>query len=368
MEPRERVRLSLSHTSPDRIPLDFGSRSSAIEEEAYTALKAHLGIQSPTRNFLRAHAVIEESVAARLGIDTRWVRFFPDSCWKTDGNDCLFVDMWGVPWRKRNGSFYYELDSNPFSQLSRDEVRAAHLPPILTDEVVSRMQAEAEHAYCTGCFVGCDMIGAGVFERAWYLRGFEEFMFDLMDDEYFARTYLEKILIHQIEAYDRIAQALSPYIEAVLITDDIATQDSLMISPETYRTVVKPVQKALLEHLRSLGLQVVFHSCGAVAPLITDLIEIGVEIMHPIQVSAKGMDTRVLKREFGKDLVFWGGGCDIEVLQYGTADAVREEVKRRCEDLAEGGGFVFTTTHCIQPNTPPENIMTMIETLREFNA
>ncbi len=366
MTPRERVRLTLSHREPDRIPLDLGSRSSSIEEQAYDLLKDHLGIESPTQSFLRAHAVIDERVSDRLGIDTRWVRSFPDSCWLDDGADRLFIDMWDVPWRKREGSFYFELDRGPLCGLAREAVLAHEFPPLLTEEMLIRMEAEAKRLHeQTEFFVGCDMIGAGILERAWYLRGFEEFMFDLLEDGNFTRAYLEMILAHQIDAYDRIVSAVGPYIEAVFITDDVATQDSLMMSPETYREIVKPVQKALLDHLRAKGLKVVFHTCGAVRPLIPDLIEIGVEIIHPIQLSAKGMDTMVLKKEFGRDLVFWGGGCDIEVLQFGTRESVREEVRRRCADLAPGGGFVFTPTHCIQPNTPPENIITMVDTLKE---
>jgi uroporphyrinogen decarboxylase len=214
----------------------------------------------------------------------------------------------------------------------------------------------------------CDVVGAGVFERAWYLRGFEKLMMELVLDPQFAAGFLEKILEHQLSGYDRLLRAIGRYIDGVWITDDLSTQDSLIVSPDLYRQLIKPYQRRLVEYLQQQEVSVVFHSCGAVAPLIPDLIDIGVRILHPVQLSARGMNAKQLKSEFGDDLVLWGGGCDSETLQQGKPEDVKEEVRRRIDIFAPGGGFIFTSTHCIQPRTPPENILVMIDTLLEHGG
>jgi uroporphyrinogen decarboxylase len=133
---------------------------------------------------------------------------------------------------------------------------------------------------------------------------------------------------------------------------------------------VKPRQAALFSHIKKQAPVYTFcHTCGSVVEILPDLIEVGVDILNPVQVSAAGMDTRVLKREFGRDLVFWGGGVDTQrVLPRGTPQEVRDEVRRRIDDLAPGGGFVFTTVHNIQADVPPENLLAMWETLQECGA
>ena len=165
---------------------------------------------------------------------------------------------------------------------------------------------------------------------------------------------------------EKLFAAAGPCLEGVIITDDLATQDNLIVSPEIYRRMIKPYQRRLIEFIHSKGVKVILHCCGAIRALLPDFIEMGVQIIHPVQTSARGMDSRGLKREFGKDLAFWGGGCDTQILQFGSAKEVEEEVKRRIDDFAPGGGFVFTTTHCIQPGTPVENILAMINTVKRY--
>jgi len=366
MNSRSRIQAALSHREADRVPLDLGSRSSAIEQEAYESLKRHLQIETPTRTFIRAHAELDEEIYDVLHIDTRYVRSVPADSWQTVGEERVFIDRWGVPWRRRLGSPYYELDRCPLMGVDHRELLGGTWPELVSDRMLADMVQQAE-SWSRGCdqALFCDVVGAGLFERAWYLRGFEEFLTELALEPVFAAGFLEKILEHQLQAYDKILTAIGDSIEGVWITDDLATQETLLVSPELYRRLIKPFQRRLLDFLNDRGVSVVFHSCGAVAPLIPDLLEIGVRVLHPVQFSARGMDLRTLKRKYGRDLVFWGGGCDTDTLQRGTPEAVAKEVRRSIDTLASGGGFVFSTTHCIQPGTPPRNIMTMIETLLE---
>lgn len=159
-------------------------------------------------------------------------------------------------------------------------------------------------------------------------------------------------------------------IDIALFEDDLGIQNTTMISPQMYRDLIKPRHERLFSFVKqktSGPIQIMLHSDGSIYDLIPDLIDIGVDILNPIQVSAAKMDTLQLKMEFGSELVFWGAGVDTQgVLAFGTAAEVKDEVKRRIDDLAPGGGLVFAAIHNIQPNVSPRNIMAMWETLQEY--
>ena len=174
---------------------------------------------------------------------------------------------------------------------------------------------------------------------------------------------VQKILEVQKAKCDSYLGEVGEYLDAIVIVDDFATQNSLFLSPGMYRTMIKPYQKELIDHIKErTQAKVLMHSCGAVRPLLPDFIELGIDIIQPVQVSAAGMDTRMLKQEFGDRLCFWGGGCDSQhVLPHGTVDDVRAEVERRMSDLAPGGGFVFSPVHNVQFDVPPQNIVAMFD-------
>jgi uroporphyrinogen decarboxylase len=368
MDSRERMSLALNHYEADRVPIDLSSRSSAIEEEAYNDLKKYLGIGGKTELFIRAHAEVDEEILELFGVDTRYVRDIPEDSWQTSGEEHLFIDAWGVPWRKPSSSYYYDIERFIRSEITRDDIDKIQWPTLLTDESIEKMKNKAVQLHeQTRKSIFTDVLGAGIFESAWYMRGFEKFMMDLALDEEFSQAYLDKILELQMEAYGKLLDAIGMYIEGILITDDLAMQDNLLMSPELYRKMIKPYQEKLFEFIQKRGVTVVYHTCGAIYPLLEDLVEIGVKVLHPVQLSAKGMDAKKLKKEFGDRLVFWGGGCNAQkTLQFGTPEEVREEVKQRIDAFAPGGGFVFAPEHCIQPGTPPENIIAMFETAKEY--
>lgn len=368
MTKRERVARALRHQETDRVPYDQSSRSSAIEREPYDALKRYLGLESPTTCFLRAHAEMDSSLFRLLGIDTRFVRFMGSEHWHQEGQDQLFIDAWDVPWRCRAGASYFELEKHPFATMEYDAILRCPWKPLVDVQTALELKSRAEYLYTsTDAALFCDQIGAGLFERAWYLRGFEQFLVDMMLEKPMVHRYMERLLEHQIQGYATVFDVIGPYISGILLTDDLATQDSLICSRDLYREMVFPYQKRLLDYIRGRGMKVIFHSCGAVYPLIPDLLEAGVEILHPIQKSAMGMDPGRIKREYGKDLVLWGAGCGTELLQQGTPADIVDDVHRTVDALAPGGGFVFTTTHCIQPGTPVENILAMAGALRGFS-
>ena len=180
--------------------------------------------------------------------------------------------------------------------------------------------------------------------------------------------YLERYLEFKLEFWDNLLEQIGDMVDVVCESDDLGTQEATWISKDMYRHLIKPRQKKLFSFIkRRAEVKVFLHSCGSIYDFIPDLIETGVDILNPIQVSAAKMDTAKLKREFGKDLVFWGGGIDTQkVLPYGTKQEIEDEVKKRIDDLAPGGGFVFATVHNIQEDVPPENIVAMLRALNKY--
>ena len=180
---------------------------------------------------------------------------------------------------------------------------------------------------------------------------------------------MDKLLEIEMDYWDFIFSNFGEYIQMAYTANDLGSQENLLMSPSFYRKYIKPRQKKLNEFIKNKkpDIFIYFHSCGSILEIIPDLIEIGIDALNPVQVSAADMDTKKLKKEFGKDITFWGGGVDTQrVLPFGTPEVVKEEVKRRIEDLAPGGGFVFATVHNIQADVPPQNIMAMWEALQEF--
>jgi uroporphyrinogen decarboxylase len=207
-------------------------------------------------------------------------------------------------------------------------------------------------------------------EMAAWLRGFLDFYCDVASNEELFCTILDKIVELKIIYWEHILDVAKEFVDIIQEADDLGGQNRLLISPDKYRRLVKPRHQEIFDFIHShSNAKVFFHSCGAIREIIPDLIEIGVDILNPVQVSAPGMDSAELKQEFGKDLVFWGGGIDTQsILPYGTPQQVREEVKRRLNDFMPGGGYIFAPTHNIQADVPPENIVAMWETLKEFGV
>ena len=197
--------------------------------------------------------------------------------------------------------------------------------------------------------------------------GLQNFMMALLSDPAFADRLMGTITDIYIESCHRYLESVGPYIDVFTFWDDVAGQNGWLIKPDLYRKLIKPKQKRLVEAIKKkTDAKLFYHSCGATRGLIPDLIEIGFDILNPVQVSAKGMNTAELKAEFGKDITFWGGIDTQQVLPFGKPQDVVDEVKRRIDDLAPGGGFVFAAVHNIQAFVPPENIVTMFDTALEY--
>lgn len=378
---RTRVLAALAHREADRVPFDLGaSRSTGIHVAAYRALRDALGlppVESEVPDFAQQLARVDRDVLDRMGIDARGVFPRPGSTYERvvvdDGRYLSFRDEFGIGRRRsKDGGLYFDAYAHPLAG-DIDDADVDRYPwPDPTDP--ARYEGMAEEARRIveeeGRAVYVVPICTGLTEVYFRLRGFEDGYMDLAANPDLAARIMDRILSIKLAYWERVLDALGDWIDLAGESEDLGGQQWPLFSPAIYRRLVKPRQAELfgLIHARS-NARVSLHSCGAIRSLIPDLIEVGVDVLNPVQVSAAGMDTAELKREFGADLTFWGGGVDTQrVLPMGTPGEVRDEVRRRIEDLKPGGGFVFAAVHNVQADVPTENLLAMWETLREYGA
>lgn len=383
MNSRQRLLSALDHREPDRVPIDLGGTDvTSITRGAYLDLMAYLG-RDPGRvaieNIVEQLPTLDSAFLDEVvHSDTRQVREQAGSTWqldiRDDGRYLSFVNEWHVGLRMpREGGHYFDLVSFPLQEASSEALERFPWPDPADPARWQGLGKRARHLFdATGCglVVGC-IFGGGVFEFPQYLRGMQAFLIDLATNRGFADELMDRIVDILSVAYAKMLDEVGPYVQVVSIADDIASQRGPLISPETYRLRIKPRQRRLIEAIRAhTTARILYHGCGAMREFIPDLIDIGVDILNPVQVSAHGMeDTAELKRTFGRDLVFWGGVCDTQwVLPFGTPQQVREETRRRLDDLMPGGGFVAAPIHNIQDGVPPQNILAMFETIHEWGV
>lgn len=381
MNSRQRVLTTLNHQEPDMVPLDIGAtNSTGIHIQAYQNLCRHLGL--PIKNFdiinvSGQRARIDDLVADTLGVDVSGVYPKPSSMFnlamQEDQEYYYYYDEWQVGRKMpKDGGFYFDVFDHPLHDAENISDIDSFPWPDPTDPSRFIGLSERVHYITQEKKRACTVIGltVGATETAFTLRGFENFYLDMASNKKFAAYLIEKITALKMAYWEKALAEIGDQIDIVLEGDDLGSQDRMLMSPKFYREIIKPAHKKLFSFIHQhTSAKLFFHSCGAIRPIIPDLIDIGVEILNPIQVSAKDMDTNELKREFGKDLSFWGGGIDTQfVLGSGTPVEIETEVVKRMNDLAPGGGFVFATVHCIQANVPPENIETMLTTFRNHRT
>ena len=399
MTSRERVVKALKHDTPDSIPFDLGgTESSGMTGIAYNRLRTYLGLsQGQTRIFDVYQQVvkIEDDLRRILKPDTvplliEPVRWRPFSL--PDGSTCQIPDKWNPARDERGhwivkdrkgtivarmplGSYYFEPVSAPLAGIAsaseleyhKDEIEFFDWPPFL-DESVKSIAARAKRLFEDTDLAVVANLQLHLLAAGQQLRGYEAFMMDLIDNKDLIHALLSKLTDVYIRRCDVYLNLMAPTIQVVLVNDDLGTQAGPMMSIDLYREMIWPYQKRLFGFIKEKAdVFLLFHSCGAVRPFIPWLIEAGVDALNPVQVSAADMDTKRLKKEFGNDLTFWGGGCDTQyVLRDGTKRQIEDEVRRRIDDLARDGGFVFTQVHNIQPDVPPKNVMIMWEAFQKY--
>jgi uroporphyrinogen decarboxylase len=379
---KQRLETALDHREPDRIPFDLGgTETSGISVVALENWLTLNGIRhEPVEIFSLATQLgtIEEPVLQRFGVDTRCLRTLPAAGYRLaieeDAQHRFFHDEWGIRWQmpKPDGK-YFDISEFPLSgcESVRDVERHRWPDPHDPGRYV-RLRSDARRLNAeTRAGVVMERHTGGIFETAWWMRGMDNLLADLALGSAVGQAVLQKVLEQKLAYWERVLAEVADEVVVAAEADDLSTQNGMLMSLDMYRTYLKPLHRQLFSLIKAKAprVKLFFHSCGSVHDLIPDLIDIGVDILNPVQVSAANMDTAALKRQFGRDLVFWGGGVDTQrVLPLGTPQQVRDEVRRRIDDLAPGGGFVFAAVHCIQEDVPARNIQAMWEALREFGA
>ena len=372
MTHRERVLRALNHQEPDRVPLDLGgSRSSSLVVEAYEGLSRHLESQEPCFIFSKWLNIVHpsEAMLQRFDIDTRSLsQGDPDNWQDIVFPDGSYQDEWGVVRSRPPGSLYYDLTKSPLA----GDVDVADLEkfcwPDPHDPGRCRPLAEAAaHLHQETDYAVVLSMPGGIVHQAQFLRGFEDWFADLIANPRFFAALMEKLADLWIEMAKDELDAVGDNVDICFLGDDLAFQDGPMMSMDLYRKMIKPHHKRLFSYIKSrTSAKIAYHTCGSVVHLLPDLIEMGVDALNPVQVSAKGMDSKRLKREFGKDMSFWGAIDTQRVLPFGTPQDVAAEVKRRIDDLGPAGGYMLCAVHNVQADVSPENICAMYDTAREY--
>ena len=413
MNSRERVRTTLNHREPDRVAIDFnGHRSSGIMAQPYVKLREHLGLPSSelyVYDFIQQLAIVEEDVLDWAGADLVEVGHgyykYPDY-WQDwllpDGTPCKIpafvpVERVGKDWlvrgdegqsiciQKEGTLFFeqtcfplYDSDDETFERLAYDldQIMWCRLgiPPApagLDEEgLATRRQTAKELRVSTDRAI-YGTFGGNLVEIGEFAFRIDNFLYLLAADPRRIHTFLDRLTEMHLRNMDKYLGAVGEYLDLMGFGDDLGMQTGPQFSPKMYREFFKPRHKILWNHAKKVcpHLKASLHCCGDVYPLLPDMIEAGLDAINPVQFTAKDMHVDRLKREFGKDLVFWGGGCDTQgMLLNGTPDEVREHVRHQLEILAPGGGFVYQQVHNILAGVPPENIVAMFDAVHEYDS
>jgi len=385
MTGHERLICALEHRETDRVPFDLGGTMvSGINIHALKALRAHLGLEAPAElaDEVTQMGRTQDDLADALKVDVRHVRPMPASkpglarhLGEQDGHDRL-IDEFGMGWQMPvPGGHYYDLYLSPLNQAQTfKEIEDYPWPDPLDDARYVGMKARADHVVFNekrGYVLG--RMSSGMWEHAMWMRGYEQFFMDMVMDQKMVHAIMTKILEIKMQYWGKALDTVGENVMVISCADDLGAQDSLLVSLDMYSKLIWPYHKKLFDFIKTRAkskVYIFFHNDGAIYETLPLLIEAGVDILNPWQVNCRGMDdTAKFKREFGRDLTIWGGSCDTQkVLPFGTPQEVRDETRRRIEDLAPGGGFVFAPIHVIQGAVPTQNIIAWWETLQEYGV
>ena len=414
---RERVKLALDHKEPDRVPIDFGgTRQTSIHIFAYNELRKQINLSRGLPklfDFVDQLALPEIEIMDYLQTDVINIAHSflkSDQDWKEfiipNGNiKCLipkYLDKLSdfviaidkdltvlvkykdgtILGKMPKSSSYVDPTYWPYGNMQKlpgvfkDEDRKkilwevpivdSHLD-LLNRKVYKSMADDIRNLYENQDRAIIYFIGGSLFSAPASYRKEDNFYCDLYLDKKGVMRVVNKLLDDYLKDIERVLKSVGEYIEAVHFFDDFGSQRSLIIPPEKYREIFKPGHKKMWDYIHeNSNCKVLYHSCGSIYHIIPDLIDAGMDILNPVQISATNMEPEKLKKEFGKYISFWGGGCDSKILAFGSLKEIKEEVKKNIDIFNKGGGFVFAPILTITPEVPPKNIIAMYESAFEF--
>ena len=386
MKSFERLNITLNHSEPDRIPYDIaGTTVTGISRKAFIKAMEYRGLsteyESREVDPIQQIVTPAEETLLKLRCDIRRIgaRRIPDfeEIVKRNGNVLELTDVWNCLWKMdESKDLYYNQYTYPLEAYSSigEGLKNYKVPDITQHADIIRrdLTEQVKNIFDSGVIV--DRNCAGLTEVSLRIRGYENWYIDTVIDTPGVEQLLDVVLEHKMQYWNLVIDwllenNLQYRVSVVAECDDLGTQTSTLLEPEYLRKTVIPRFANLWSHIKKRlpGIKIFMHTCGSVRVLLPDLIDAGLDIYNPVQFTAANMDLKELKKDFGKDLVFWGGGVNTQsTLKTGSPEQVSDEVKKIIDIMAPGGGFVFTTVHNIQEDVPPENFWAMWDTLMEY--
>jgi len=386
MNSRERIQTTIAHKEPDSIPYDLaGTTVTAITKNAYLRAMQFRGLScdigddeiDPIQQIVtpsEENLLFLKSDTRRLGAQR-----IPDyrNTKRVNGNLIEVTDFYGCNWKYEQGhDIYFHLTRSPLEKADSLSGSLDLLPQIDWDTYIAVLKKKLDgQINVVNNFCGiADRNTAGLTENSLRIRGYENWFMDTMVDPLGVERLFDIIVSDKIRYWDvvidwAIETGNENKISVISECDDLGSQVTTIIDPDTLRQMVIPHLKTIFTHVKGRlpHVKTFLHSCGAIREILPDLIEAGLDILNPVQFTATGMNLKELKHDFGDVLTFWGGGVDTQsTLNNGSPQQVADEVKRIIDILAPGGGFVFAPVHNVQDDVPPENFWAMWDTLQEY--
>ena len=413
MNSRERILAAINHKQPDRVPVDLGATpSSGISVVAYQNLIKYLGkthLKTYAYDVIQEVAQPEMELLDHFNVDVIDIgRHFNtgENYWKemeiisghkalypnwlkterlADDSNIIYGSSGEVIGRMPVGATFFDQTIFPYlngypdhyGDLSNDMKRViwggvGFTPWDWSDEkdfykMLRKKTIDLKKNTDKALLLG---IGCNLFEWGTFIRRMDNFLMDLLADPSNVHSFLDALMESHMSGLQKTIEAVGDVVDIIKFGDDLGMTNGPFMSVEMYQEFFKPRHKQLCDYVKAnSSAHTMLHCCGGVYELIPELIEAGFEILNPVQINAVNMEPERLKSEFGKDIVFWGGGCDTKsILNNATPQKVKDHVKHNLEIFSVGGGYVFNTVHNIMPDVPPENIVAMFEAVNEFNA
>lgn len=367
---RERVARALAHQETDRIPVDFGGTVvTSLDYHAHRNLKRYVGLpESEDRIIDYTMGTVEpcEELKVRFGSDFRRIAMNSGTP-AIIGNE--YRDGFGMTLRKAVPHEYFDVVGHPLADAASDDLAGMVMPDPDDPRLYAGLKDRARELHeGTSLALVADFGVPGFYETSQKLRGYENLACDLMINQDFIADLYDRLLELQKRFFRNYLSCVGQYVQVIGYADDLGMQDRLQMAPEIYRSLIKPYHRKIFSFIHEhTDAKILLHSCGSIVPVIEDLIEIGVDILNPLQLHAKDMEPRMLKANFGSRIAFWGGIDEQQLLPFGTTAAVAAEVQRLMDLLGTGGGYVLAPGHNIQADTPPANIVALYDAARRVN-
>jgi uroporphyrinogen decarboxylase len=363
LTPRQRVLAAFNHRQPDRLPLDLLGTAGCLKDDLYFALLEKLGLPGAGRVFRSGNVrYYDARLLEALGVDFRRVWMRPPAASESRPNpDGTQTDEWGATLKLVGDD--WTLVRYPLAQASIADLEAHRWPdPALPERTAGLAEEARALRETTDYAISARSPLYGIFEAAQRVRGMQQFLMDLLLDEKFASALMWKICAVQVGFWEVYLDCVGPYVDMVEMSDDYGGQSGPLISPRLFKKLIAPPRQALHDFIRRKAphVRILLHTDGAIYPLIPALIELGVDVLNPVEPDVPGNDPLRLKREFGSELVFHGH-LDVKGALRGSLAAVRAEVRRIAETMGPGGGFVLAPTNHLQSDIPVENVIKLYQ-------